>query len=290
MKNHFCTVQLAGGLGNQLFGLAFGRYLQLAHDAEVEFLPAINFGGNNNHEQELTGIEAFGSFPTVRRFSTFRSIRTTLSRFDKVGALRVIDEGSMQLNKLRVQNQAIYRGYFQTLETVEYLRSRGQLTLNSSLNMSDDFLILQKELAKNPRKASLHVRFGDYLLRPEFHLDRDNYYSRACQHLSSVAPDLAKIFVFSDNITLANTLVEKLQRQVTEFEFVLVRGRLSAMETLLLLSSFTHSIVANSTFSWWGSILQQSSEIVLRPDPWFVSGVINEPDIPADWVPISSLS
>lgn len=290
MKNLFCTVQLAGGLGNQLFGLAFGRYLQLAHDADVEFMPALNLGGNNNHGQELNGIEAFGHFPTIRRYAPIRGLRSALSRFDTIGTLRVIDEGTIKINELRVQNQAIYRGYFQTLETVEYLRSRDLLTLNSSLNMSDNFHAWKKELANYPLKASLHLRFGDYLQRPEFDLDRENYYLQACQFLANQANGLKKIFVFSDNMTMANSLVQKLQAQVTGFDFVLVRGRLSALETLLLLTSFTHSIVANSTFSWWGSTLQQNSEIVLRPDPWFASGVITEPDIPSNWIPIRSLS
>lgn len=290
MKNLFCTVQLAGGLGNQLFGLAFGRYLQLAHDVDVEFMPALNLGGNNNHGQKLTGIEAFGHVPTIRRHAPIRGLRSALSRFDTIGALRVIDESTIKVNELRVQHQAIYRGYFQTLETVEYLRSRDLLTLNSNLNMSDNFSAWQKELANYPLKASLHVRFGDYLQRPEFDLDRDNYYLRACQFLASQTPVLKKIFVFSDNMELASSLVHKLQLKATEFEFVMVRGKLSALETLLLLTSFTHAIVANSTFSWWGSTLQHNSELVLRPDPWFASGVISAPEIPSNWIPIRSLS
>jgi hypothetical protein len=88
----------------------------------------------------------------------------------------------------------------------------------------------------------IHVRLGDYRLLPHYQIDLASYYTNAIQHI----PPNAQLIVFSDEPSLAKQL----------FPNLFVCEETDEVETLYLMSNcLLGSIVANSTFSYWGSYL-----------------------------------
>ena len=60
---------------------------------------------------------------------------------------------------------------------------------------------------------------------------------------------------------------------------------------MLLMSCCNHNIIANSTFSWWGAFLNNSSnKIVTYPDKWFGENIKKDVSdlFPYEWKCISS--
>jgi hypothetical protein len=55
---------------------------------------------------------------------------------------------------------------------------------------------------------------------------------------------------------------------------------------MMVMSKCKHGIIANSSFSWWPTWLNENPDkIVIAPDIWFNDGTIQIDDIiPPDWI------
>jgi len=119
-------------------------------------------------------------------------------------------------------------------------------------------------LAKN--SYFIHVRRGDYLNSDLYTFDTDSYYKIAIQYILSVTPD-AHFIIVSDDIEYCKTYSVFNNIHKTFMD-------LPVLETLYLMSLCTKGgICANSTFSWWGSYLNDNPDkVVFFPEKW-----INKP-------------
>ncbi len=95
-----------------------------------------------------------------------------------------------------------------------------------------------------------------------YKFDTNNYYKNAIQHILSVSPDAHFIIVSDDIAFCKNYSVFNKIRKI----FV----NLPVLETLYLMSLCEKGgICANSTFSWWGSYLNENlNKVVVFPKQW----------------------
>jgi len=94
----------------------------------------------------------------------------------------------------------------------------------------------------------IHVRLGDYKILPHHQIDLNSYYSKAIQHL----PKGAHVLLFSDEIgSHGVTFCEYFQKLNIQVTPVNISDELEAL--FLMSQCWGGSIVANSTFSWWGA-------------------------------------
>jgi hypothetical protein len=116
---------------------------------------------------------------------------------------------------------------------------------------------------------SIHIRRNDYLYYQNIHPQCSNeYYMNAMEILEQ--PD--RYIIFSDDIKWCR---ETFQCDNSDIVFV---ENQSNYEDLFLMSFCKHHIVANSTFSWWGSYLNKDKEKqIIMPKKWFGFGG------PQDW-------
>lgn len=129
--------------------------------------------------------------------------------------------------------------------------------------------------------ASVHVRRGDYLAKPECHPPLAvDYYERAAMALRHHG--IGEFLVFSDDPVWS--------------EEHLVRGRrgwalaepADEVEHLAQMAACEAHVIANSSFSWWGAWLDPSLlKVVVAPRRWFGRALASDHPtddlIPAGW-------
>jgi len=144
--------------------------------------------------------------------------------------------------------------------------------------------------------VSLHFRVGDYAHQPQNHpVMPVDYYEKALEQLLIDTSDKKDWFILYfyeendiDNVTTKiNTL--KQNEKFKELTFIKIPGNLDDWEQMLTMSLCKHHIIANSTFSWWGAYFGDGG-MVYYPGKWFGPGmgVMNTSDLCPDmWKKIS---
>jgi|TARA_B100000035_G_scaffold53329_1_gene41810 hypothetical protein len=112
------------------------------------------------------------------------------------------------------------------------------------------------------RPIALHVRRGDYLTNCDNHPPCTKEYYDAC--LSHFDSD-RNCIVFSDDPVWCH-------EQFTDDRFLISEGGDNVAD-LCMMSLCDDFIIANSSFSWWGSWLSKNpNKRILAPERWFGTG------------------
>ena len=230
------TVDLAGGLGNQLFQLA-----ALLHVARLtRRVPYIQSLANPSPHSKLS------YFDTILR--QFKSLYSNVKPTSKVlePSMAYADWRGLLLWSPNPE----MNGYFQDWRYIDadFVRR---------LRFSPD--VLTRYPAKD--RIFLHIRGGDYVGHAVHDLHLDDYYQRALTHFPA-----AHFLVVTNDIEYA---VSRPWLAVVKYTLVME----SEIDTLYLMSQCAGGICANSSFSWWGAFLNPDRKIVM-PDRWYTSGYV----------------
>jgi hypothetical protein len=228
MNNHV-TIRLEGGLGNQLFQLSFLMYMKsLGYSIFLDSIqsPRSYHSSVNYFETLLSKWNMY--------FSSKKSIFLSENRY-----LRWED----WKQKVNITEDVTLKGYFQRHEYTDPVREE---FINS---LTFDESVLQKYDISS--KFFIHVRGGDYIVKPLHFIDLKQYY------LNCMANHPGEEFIiFTNDIPYATRLFPNIPI-IQESE----------VDTLLLMSRAKGCICANSSFSWWGAYLNTNRQIYL-PSNW----------------------
>lgn len=115
-----------------------------------------------------------------------------------------------------------------------------------------------RDLTSN-KAISIHLRLGDYKnLQGKHPICSSDYYNEALKLL----PDDILIFAFSDEPELAKQLFDSFNKKYVLPELS------NQYEDMCLMTLCDYHIIANSSFSWWGSWLSNSKKTI-APAIWF---------------------
>lgn len=260
------TVELFGGMCNQIFQYAYGEELRDRGNRVQYFKRGLFEDGNERHDRGrpqygLNGFDLVVPFgpPVGNRVSRFEMpfepSMLTLDDRDKTLC------GHWQSEK-----------YFPT--AADFLRSR----LSLPLNMPPSTLELGERL-RNENSIAVHVRRGDYTI-PEnvvYHgLCSLQYYKQAREYINERTLE-TKGYVFSDDPDWCRA----------NFPCCEVVSTGSRFQDFYLISQCRHAIIANSTFSWWAAWVgdNQPNRIVVAPKTWFITPNLDARDlVPERWV------
>ena len=153
--------------------------------------------------------------------------------------------------------------------------------IRSDFTFKKDILDACKEVVSELKDPIfIHVRRGDYLVRPEAHPPCPiEYYEKALTYFKEDCP----VLVFSDDIEWC-----KEQELFKGDRFMLseyserypqmcdtLEGRQNALVPyydLCMMSLCSGGIIANSTMSWWGAwLIAEPSQPIVAPKQWFGS-------------------
>ncbi len=249
------------GLGNQMF--QYAHALSVAEKFNLELRLNLRWFSYSREVERPFWLSAFEGF---------RYKQATESELAFVYSLK----GSL-LNRcnqflMRKQRKPIYK----ICLALHYLGERYFRGFSSSVRDCFKFPPLQTEAGRRTAElirggrasVALHVRRGDYLVRPDKNIVTAAYYKKA---MELVEARVAKpcYFVFSDDLPYCKNLF-----QGNNVSFV--EGCASEIEEMHLMTLCNHSIIANSTFSWWGAWLGDDKELVVSPSRWLNNERRNE--------------
>jgi hypothetical protein len=289
---HTIVVQLAGGLGNQMFQYALGRKLQLRHGATLRF-DLDWFRRYNSRSLDLYGYRLELCPAPRREVLRLRAYKGTLP-----------DRVLRRLIGLELPGPSSYVRERQFTFDPSILTRRDDLYLSgywqSPLYFNDIANTLRREFV--PRECpdelvtfskrvaaissvSVHVRRGDYVSdqrASQRHGICDlDYYREASQLIADRVAN-PEFFVFSDDPRWART---QLRLGFTATYASSERPRPSTVE-MAAMRACRHHIIANSTFSWWAAWLcSYPGKVIVAPRRWFGDDGDSTKDlIPSEWL------
>jgi hypothetical protein len=289
-------VKLLGGIGNQMFEYAFGRYLALKNKTALK-LDAGNLGRSGSgiirqYALDVFNIEAElatkAEIKKIKQEPPGKWLKKIKRQFKINGWLakkNYLKEVDYPIAELTALGDNVYlEGFFQSekyfLPAADTIRK--DFTLKPELA---DFNPALLEKIKNSNAVSLHVRRGDYVSDPETQKNHGllplEYYQKAKEIISQKIKD-PLYFVFSDDLDWCRN------------NLTMPPGTIFFMgkdyEDLTLMRNCQHNIIANSSFSWWGAWLNDNPEkIVIAPKQWFANEDINNQTknfVPEGWIRI----
>ena len=245
-------VKMMGGLGNQLFQYSFARWVENRLGVKV-WLDTLFFLYDRSRRPGLGRLGVRFRRSPGGRFLWYRL---------RPGRFVRCEEGNIDalLESRTIPKNIFFWGYWQ--KTSYAIEGRPGI-LEGFYRFPKRKIV--RELAAEILafdSLSIHVRRGDYRAIPAFALLSRDYYGKA---LAAVGAEKAtKWYLFSDEKIPLNELFETSGPIVRVADY-----GLRDYEELYLMSLCKRNVAANSTFSWWGSFLnEREGRRIAMPRGW----------------------
>jgi hypothetical protein len=172
-------------------------------------------------------------------------------------------EPGFEYNKIPYTSNMILDGYFQSEKYFKDYKKQILEQLSLKQNLCKALIEKYKKLTNGFQTISIHIRRGDYLTLANHYTNLNiNYYKAA---IAKFKLQDTKILIFSDDIKWC-------KKYLVGNKFIFIEGN-SNIEDLFLMSLCNNNIIANSSFSWWGSYLNKNlNKRVIAPSKWFGEG------------------
>ncbi len=292
--DNYFLVKLDGGLGNQLFQLAFAISKSKKTGKDFYF----DVTSFESHSRKVTprkfALEVFGLTPHIDwPKTTWQSVLYKLKLFSIWISLSRgnYNEKSVEFDKEALFNEDkfYFKGYWQSYKYFSDVSDLIKNRLSPQKSLSDSFIELKERIV--PENAvMIHVRRGDYVSSKsanDFHgLLNSEYYKKAIQLIVEIRPQ-SQFVIFSDEIEFC-----KKSEIFKDLNAIFIDNDPSReeWEDLLLMSYCSNQIIANSSFSWWSAWISDMNyshvnRTVIAPKAWFTNKTISTADrFPEHWI------
>lgn len=252
------TLDMLGGLGNQLFQIA------TAYTYAKEYGYELTFTDTWPHK---SGREPIWDYYFKERSLTLPWKSIPRSQYERIPWYRLYESGFLY-NPMKIpQGHPYYMlsGYFQSSTYFGAYANE----IRSMLQIHDDHL--------TQAKASLasagihdpdgwivaHVRRGDYLKVPDFHVVTNaKYFKDARDAIAKQIGPRTVCWVSED--------IDWVYKNVYEQGDIVISN--NSITDFAIISLFRHIIMSNSSYSWWATWLNPcsySNRAICCPDRWF---------------------
>lgn len=273
------TLKLQGGLGNQMFQYAFASILAKKNNTTIlldnrffnrvektlGFTPRIFELDHFNNLYTIASDKEINSF---YHLSKIHKIKRKLG----LNYPKIYNEPSFdfQTAAMSVKSPVYLIGYFQSYKYFigheDFVRQLFSFPVDTLDEGNNELLVK----IKSSNTIAIHVRRGDYVSdksTAEYHGSCSlDYYLEAIKLVASKNNNCTLVF-FSDDS-------DWVKEQFTDLPYLKIivdhnKGE-DSWKDMLLMSSCTHNIIANSSFSWWAAWLNENPEkTVVAPKEWF---------------------
>jgi len=276
------TVELDGGLGNQMFQYAAAKSLAYKKNTDL----ALNVQVFDKCELRQLEINRYDINANIVKNKNF--LRKVMKRLnlDAFTSSYYVEKSIRYRDISDLSDDVYLKGYFQSEKYFLEIRSALIKDFTITGQLSNYTKKISKKILGGNSTASIHIRRGDYVFDEainNIHGTCDiSYYEKAISLLNSEYENI-EYFIFSDDIAWA-----KKNLALPNSTYIDSEEKRMPHEDILLMSQCHHNVIANSSFSWWGAWLNDNNnKIVIAPKEWFKSTELtkNSGDIVcSDWI------
>ena len=226
-------IKIKGGLGNQLFQIAFAEYLKNQFKLNIK----LDISWFKNQKKRSFLIDDFLIKPK------FEIINYNNNFIDKVFSYRSENLISTLLKKKKLPKINLFNGYWQDLFFAKYLKEK---------------IVLNKKFFNEKKTEEyyiIHLRRGDFLDSKVHYILPDEYYARNVKFF-----DDKKIYLLSSD---ENEAIGFLKKTNIKAEFL----NTNEFDAFNLILNASGGIASNSTFCWWSIFLSKNRNWVF-PYRW----------------------
>ncbi len=290
-------IKLFGGLGNQMFQYAFGRYMAWKHQTELKFDVSflldrsIKDPGHTFRDFDLGIFGIDNAFATDKEIKDFKS-RVPLVKADKLlnkllglKSTYILErQFHFSPGELELPDGVYLEGYWQSEKYFKPIEDQIRQTFVVKEKLLPESEILAAEImSKN--SVCVNIRRGDFVANPFHDILPVNYYDTAEEIIMQQVSDL-HLYVFSDDLDWCYKNLK------FRSPFTIVADKYAGykyQDKFRLMSYCKHFIIPNSTYAWWAAYLAgNKSKIVIAPQKWFGDPTWNPQDLLLeDWIKIS---
>lgn len=266
-------VRFKGGLGNQMFQYAL---MEALRSRERDVYSSLGF-----YRRHLE----FRSFQLNKIFTNLYLNEVEDSIFDKIDEeWKKIKKNENLLERFKQNNMKRFfyvenedgkydENIFKTVNCtfVGYWQSERYFkNIRPQIIHAFEFTNIEpklKELGEQLKKGfiSIHIRRGDYLKLDIYQTVSLEYYWRAINYMKDIFPELKFIF-FSDDINWVAEMFDLKNMIICRPEFF---DDYKDWYDMYLMTLCKGNIIANSTFSWWGTWLNKNDDVItISPKKW----------------------
>ena len=285
------TIEIMGGLGNQLFQIftLIAYSLKTRRPFYFENKPI-----TNGHRKKYYWDTAL-----LDNLKKFVENSKKIDHFYNEHGFHYIP---ISINDHTVQSGKNIKlnGYFQSYKYFEEYKEDifKLIQLKETQNIVKEKVIaIIPELTFN-KTISMHFRVGDYAHQQQNHpLMPVEYYEKALSTLITEADNTefnVLYFCEENDIKYVNNKINYLRNKdnFKNLIFIKIPEQLDDWEQIIVMSLCKYHIIANSTFSWWGAYFEINNDdkLIYYPNKWFGSAIgkiIIEDLFPSEWKKIN---
>jgi hypothetical protein len=259
----FISIDICGGLGNQLFQIACVYSLCYKYNTEPIFL-------------KLESSPSIFKNRPVYFDNLLKKIKICDAKYYENLSFIPIKENNASYKEIILDNLFVsYKlsGYYQSPKYFNNYRDK----IIDLFSLDDIYNERIGKIYKNIKNnfnetVSLHVRRGDYLKLSHFHTNIvKKYYDEAMNYFS----DSILCVIFSDDIEWCKANFN--YKNMFFVENIYLDSLPNDVIELKLMNLCDNNIIANSSFSWWGAWLNTNiNKKVIAPKRWFEDDVKND--------------
>lgn len=244
----FNSIGNLGRLGNQMFQYASLKGIARNRGYDFSIPPRSYFGVNDDNVRNSDYI-------LYDLFDIEDNNQMDLQNFPRLHERMFNFDEELYVN---CPDNVDLFGYYQCEKYFENIEDeiRKDFTFKSEILESSEECFNQ--IFGKQEVISLHVRRGDYVTNPNHSLQTIDYYNTA---LSNFDENLS-VIIFSDDVEWCDN------QEIFKPDRFFISNTKDTRIDLCLMAMCTYHIIANSSYSWWGSYLAKSKKTV-APSDWF---------------------
>lgn len=293
-------VRLMGGMGNQMFQYAFGRYLAEKNKTSLKLDKMLLEDRTpradaifRDYDLDIFNLEPDFAVPKeVWEYCGEPSSNPLVkvkNRINKTFGTKklVVQENNYVTDEyLNLPDEVCTVGRWQSEKFFRPIENiiRKEFSFKNPLDGKAQEMA---DLIQSTNAVCLNVRRADYITHAQYSKALGfvglEYYNKAIERLKQEVGDDLHIFIFSDDIEwcsenlkfdVPTTLVDHSYKG-PKFQYY-----------LNLMTQCKHFIIPNSTFGWWAAWLcDYKDKVVIAPEVWSADGSYMDKEIvPEDWL------